>query len=269
MAVSLAFDSVAAARGGTALRSGGAHAPRADQQHHHHRPVGAAPARVPQPQRQADGLAPLEEVGTTQRFAAGSIIVFEGDDVLDCFRVVSGAVRLSKLTVDGRRQVLDFRVRGEFLGIPGLDIHAWTAEAICDVELRRYPLRRLEALVETRPGLARRLLALAARELKAAQDQMLLLGRKHAHERLASFLLRMAAAAGQDDPRPGAAFDLPMSRNDIADHLGLTVETVSRAFTALRRDGTIALPRPNRVVLLRPVALGELAEGNLDERRAG
>jgi CRP-like cAMP-binding protein len=262
MAVSLAFDG-AAPRGGTRYIDG-AHAARTGR----YGPTDAAPAFARTPQR-ADGLALLEEVGTTQRFAAGAIIVHEGDDVVDCFRVVAGAVRLSRLTLDGRRQVLDFRVPGELLGIPGLDVHAWTAEAIGDVELRRYPRRRLEALVEARPGLARQLLALAARELKAAQDQMLLLGRKHAHERLASFLLRMAAAAGQDEPRPGAAFDLPMSRNDIADHLGLTVETVSRAFTALRRDGILALPRPARVVLLRPAALGEIAEGNLDERLAG
>ena len=259
MAVSLAFDGVAARRGGTP-HGGGAQTLRTC-----HRPADPALARAPR----ADGIELLEEVGMTQRFAPGSIIAYEGDDVLDCFKVLAGAVRLSKLTIDGRRQVLDFRVPGEFLGIPGLDVHAWTAEAVGEVEIRRYPRRRLEALIEAWPGLARHLLALAARELKAAQDQMLLLGRKHAHERLASFLLRMAAAAGQRDARTGAAFDLPMSRNDIADHLGLTVETVSRAFTALRRDGTIALPRPNRVVLLRPAALRELAEGSLEERLAG
>ncbi len=220
------------------------------------------------PGDQADGIELLEQVGVTQRVHAGAIIVHEGDEVEDCCRVVRGAVRLSKLTADGRRQVIDFRVPGEFLGVPGLDAHACTAEAVGEVTLRRYQRRPLEALVEAHPRLAMHLLAIAAAELRAAQEQMLLLGRKHAHERVASFLLRMASLAAPGADRPGAAFDLPMSRNDIADHLGLTMETVSRAFTALRRDGVIALPRSNRVVLLRPAALSALAEGDFDERLA-
>lgn len=250
MAMSVAFDGRAAGRGMSMGRP----------------PVGPTLAYVRPPQ--ADGIERLEQLGRTQRVHAGAIIFHEGDEIVDCFRVAGGAVRLSKMTVDGRRQVLDFRVPGEFLGVPGLDSHACTAEAVGEVTLRRYPRRQLEALVEEEPGLARRLLAIAARELRAAQEQMLLLGRKHAHERLASFLLRMAGLA-PGNGGPGVAFDLPMSRGDIADHLGLTVETVSRAFTVLRLGGIIALPRPNRVVLLQPAALDELAEGNLDERLAG
>lgn len=258
MAVSLAYGSMATAR--VAPRHGGSHGPRTGRP-----PLGPALALVRPPR--ADGIERLEQVGRTQKVRAGAIIAYEGDEVEDCFKVIGGAVRLSKLTVDGRRQVLDFRVPGEFLGVPGLDRHACTAEAIGEVTLRRYPRRRLEALVEDQPGLAKQLLAIAARELRAAQEQMLLLGRKHAHERVASFLLRMASLA-PGVAGPGTAFELPMSRGDIADHLGLTVETVSRAFTALRRDGVIALPRPNRVVLLRPAALTELADGDLDERLA-
>jgi CRP/FNR family transcriptional regulator, anaerobic regulatory protein len=258
MALSLAYGS-AATRGVAALH-GGSHEPRTGRP-----PVGPALVFVRPPP--ADGIERLEQVGRTQKVHAGAIIVYEGDEVEDCIKVVGGAVRLSKMTVDGRRQVLDFRVPGEFLGVPGLDRHACTAEAIGEVTLRRYPRRQLEALVEDQPRLAKQLLAIAARELRAAQEQMLLLGRKHAHERVASFLLRMASLA-PGMAGPGAAFELPMSRGDIADHLGLTVETVSRAFTALRRDGIIALPRPNQVVLLRPAALNELADGAVEERVA-
>ncbi len=261
MAVSLAYNR-AAARSGVSP-CGGACEPESGRR------LAVITLPFPRPQQQADGgIEVLEQVGVTQRVQPGAIIVYEGDEVDDCFKVLSGAVRLHKITADGRRQVLDFRVPGEFLGIPGLDVHACTAEAIGVVTVRRYPRRRLEALIEDHPRLAKHLLAIAARELRSAQEQMLLLGRRHANERVASFLMRVASLAAAGAEGPGTAFDLPMTRHDIADYLGLTVETVSRAFTALRRDGIIALPRSNRVVLLRPAALAELAEGGLEERVA-
>jgi len=123
--------------------------------------------------------------------------------------------------------------------------------------LRRYRRREIEALMLQHASLARVLREMAARELRAAYDRILLLGRKTASERIATFLLEMATRQGGGCPRE-CKVALPMSRTDIADHLGLTVETVCRMMTHLRREGTIAI-EPGQVELLCPAALQHMA----------
>jgi CRP/FNR family transcriptional regulator len=133
-----------------------------------------------------------------------------------------------------------------------------------DCTLVRYPRRAVESLIEQHPTIGRDLLAVVARELSAAQDRLLLLGRKTALERLASFLLQLGrrmGAAGE----AGQEIHLFMTRADIADHLGLTMETVSRGLGRLKRRGAIDLPSSLCVVLRRPDLLRELEEGAGDE----
>jgi CRP/FNR family transcriptional regulator, anaerobic regulatory protein len=125
--------------------------------------------------------------------------------------------------------------------------------------VRRYPRVWFEKLLDEVPGLARRLLAASSDELRAAQDQMLLLGRKNAEERIASFLLMLADHYGNG--RPADVIQLPMSRCDIADYLGLTIETVSRMLAKMKQEKTICLSSPVRIELCNRERLEELATG--------
>jgi CRP/FNR family transcriptional regulator len=188
-------------------------------------------------------------------------IFYEGDPADHVFNVTSGAVKLYKLLPDGRRQVTGFLFRGDFLGLALNTSYAYSAEAIVETRLCRFPRRDLEGLLDEYPKLERRLLAMAGNELSAAQDQMLLLGRKTAKERVASFLLKLVERAGQRGEPPGP-ISLPMTRSEIADFLGLTTETVSRTFTELRKAKVIALADPTTVNLLEQDALDDIAVGD-------
>ncbi len=187
-------------------------------------------------------------------------VFFEGDEADNLFVLISGALKLYKLLPDGRRQITGFLFTGDFLGLAFNDVHQYTAEALSPSRLCRLPRARIEALLEELPKLGNRLLSLASTEMASAQDQMLLLGRKTAKERLASFLVQIserAAARGKSE----SLIRLPMSRGDIGDFLGLTVETVSRTVTKLKADGLIALHEGNVVELRDYDGLLEIAEG--------
>jgi len=169
-------------------------------------------------------------------------------------------VKIYKLLGDGRRQITGFLFAGDFLGLINNEAYAYSAEALTPTKLCRFPRRKLEALLDEMPNLEQRLLAMASHELAAAQDQMMLLGRKSARERVVSFILMLSSSAA----RRGRADDpviLPMSRSDIADYLGLTVETVSRTFTRLRKQEVIELLDEKRVRLSKRQALREIADG--------
>jgi CRP/FNR family transcriptional regulator len=176
------------------------------------------------------------------------------------FNVTAGAVKLYKLLPDGRRQVTGFLFPGDFLGLVHNDSYAYSAEALTATTLCRFPRRKLEALLDELPKLEQRLLGIASHELAAAQDQIMLLGRKSARERVVSFLLMLSDAA----VRRGGAGDIvsiAMGRSDIADYLGLTIETVSRVFTELKTQGLVRLLSEKRAQLLKPRALREIAIG--------
>ena len=156
---------------------------------------------------------------------------------------------------DGRRQISEFLMAGDLLGFDALDTFDFAAEAVSEVVLRRYPRRAVDQLVESNLMLARRLRQAGAISLRGAHARLVLLGRKTASERIASFLAEMAERLPQ--ARPGV-LDLPMSRTDVADHLGLTIETVCRVLAALRRDGTIAIERGSLTIRDAP-ALRQMA----------
>jgi CRP/FNR family transcriptional regulator len=191
---------------------------------------------------------------------AGQSAIIEGEPAQDLFNVISGAIKLYKLLPDGRRQITGFLSTGDFLGIAYNDTYAYTAEAITDVKLCRFPRRRLEALLPEHPTLERRLLGEAAHEIVAAQDQMLLLGRKTAMERVTSFLLMLAKRAARMQ-KSDTQLDVPMTRTDIGDYLGLTTETVSRAISRLRDDKIISVAQRGQIHVLDRGALERLAEG--------
>ena len=207
-----------------------------------------------------DQLSRLRTITTVVRLDPHATLFQEGEPAEHLSNVVEGAVKLYKLLPDGRRQITGFLFPGDFLGVALNKTYAYSAEAVTKLRLCRFPRQRMENLLHELPNLEHRLLEMAGNELVAAQDQMLLLGRKTARERLASFLLmvsRRLVARGQ----PASPLPLPMSRSDIADYLGLTIETVSRTFTQLRKDGIIALPEQTRVEIVKRETLEELAEG--------
>lgn len=179
-------------------------------------------------------------------------LIQEGDPAEDVFTLTSGMLKLYKLMPDGRRQITGFMIPGDFVGLAYGDSYVYSAEAVTQTSACRFRRGALLQKMEEHPELEHRLLSQASNELAAAQAQMLLLGRKSAQERLASFLVGLAErchlAAGEVVP-------LPMSRSDIADFLGLTIETVSRTLTALRKEGLIGLPDKHSVVLNDLVAL--------------
>jgi len=199
--------------------------------------------------------------GTRVVFARDTALFWEGDEAEFCYKIVSGAVRVCRLLSDGRRQLADFVLPGDLLGFDASETHSFTAEAIVETVALRFPRRRLDEIALANARVGRLLLTGICERLSAAQDQILLLGRKNASEKLASFILRLAERTGTDGSA-GEPLDLAMTRTDIADYLGLTIETVSRTFASFRRNGLIDLPRAQSVVITDRDALAELAEGD-------
>jgi CRP/FNR family nitrogen fixation transcriptional regulator len=185
-------------------------------------------------------------LGSTRAYRKDEEIFAEGDDAEYFYRVLSGVVRTYKLLSDGRRQIDAFHLPGDIFGAETHGAHRFTAEAIGDVSLVGYRSRSIETATLDNPALARDILAATMVSLARAQEHMLLLGRKSASEKVATFLLGLA-----ERMTSGGIVDLPMARIDIADHLGLTIETVSRSLTQLERRGVISLPANRRGVVLK------------------
>lgn len=210
----------------------------------------------PKPQTTGDtiDLGPaLSLRGTRMRFDRNAEIFGENEPAEYIYRVVSGAVRTMRFSNDGRRQILGFHLPGDVFGVETGDEHSCSAEAVNDAEVVMVRRSLLEKAAQDDTRAAFGWLQLTSRDLRSAQDHALILGRKGAGERVAAFLLRFA-----DRFMRGQDLDLPMSRADIADYLGLTIETVSRAFTEMERQHAIALPSSRHVVMRNRSALMQL-----------
>lgn len=192
--------------------------------------------------------------------APGSCFIEEGEPANAFFNITAGTAKLYKLLPDGRRQITGFVGVGHFLGLAVSATYAFTAEAIEPVRYCRFSRPRLRALLDDFPAMEQRLLQVASNELVAAQEQMLLLGRKTARERLASFLMAQSRQGSACQAVRGR-FALPMTRGDIADYLGLTIETVSRTLTKLRGEGMIEIPSSTEIIIRDHGGLENLAEG--------
>jgi len=198
----------------------------------------------------ADGFALL---AAPLNVARNAEIYGEGEPAEYVYKVVTGVVRTYKLLSDGRRQISAFLLPGDVFGLDAAEEHRFTAEAIADTTLVFVRRSALTALAARDGDVANDLWRMAAADLRRAHEHMLLLGRKSAQERIAAFLLEMAERAEETD-----TVDLPMSRLDIADYLGLTIETVSRTLTLLENAATIELPSTRRVRLANRAALSRL-----------
>lgn len=190
-------------------------------------------------------LVELSRHTRTVREEAGTELIGESTQISTYANVMRGVVKLTKVLEDGRQQVVGLQFAPDFLGrLFGTESHV-TAEAASEVELCRVPKPALERLLKENPALEHRLLQQTLRELDEARDWMVTLGRKTAAEKVASFLYLIATHIdpniADDDEDAAAHFDLPLTRADIGDFLGLTIETVSRQMTKLRQDGVIAI----------------------------
>jgi CRP/FNR family nitrogen fixation transcriptional regulator len=191
--------------------------------------------------------------GPVLNIAAESEIYGEGDEARSFYKVVGGVVRTCKFLSDGRRQITAFYHAGDVFGVESGERHGFSAEAVNDCTVVAYRRRGLEALAASDEALARQLFCYALQCAERAQMHALVLGRRGAAEKLAAFLLEMA------EQRPtGETIDLAMTRQDIADYLGLTIETVSRTLSQFERDGVISLPGTRRVRLHDRAALEDL-----------
>jgi CRP-like cAMP-binding protein len=202
-----------------------------------------------------ESLSALDRIGRAVSLSRGETLFYEGDAALNCFKVISGALRSCRVLTDGRRHIAEFFLPGDFVALGAEEAYRFTVEAVTDTKLMRYPRHSIEQMTEAQPRLNRCLPDLLCRSLSAAQQQMLLLGRKNAVERMASFLLMMAGRASD-----GECVSLPMTRSDIADHLGLTTETVSRIFGQLKSQRVIQLNGASEVLVKDIDALEDLAQ---------
>ena len=198
--------------------------------------------------------------GSTSRLEPGRPLFHQGDPADVIFNLTKGSLRLYKLLADGRRQVTGFLYPGDFLGISVDDEHAFSAEALEESQLCWFPRARFDDFVDDHSAMERELYRMAAHELAAAQQQFVLLGRKTATERLASFLVLLFERTERPMAGVSGMLRLPMSRSDIADYLGLTKETVSRVISALKRERVIRLESLDLVQILDRDRLDQLSE---------
>ena len=207
-------------------------------------------------------LGMLDAIRQDLRLAPGETLFDEGEAAVHIYNVTRGGLRAGKLLPDGRRQITAFALPGDFVGIFARNVYAYSAEALTETELCRFNRRDLDRLFQENPSLEHRLLQLTGDALADAQERMLSLGRRTPSEKLASFLLDLSHRQTRQK-RPASPVYLPMNRSDIADYLGLTIETVSRTFTRFRNDRLIVLPEANIAVLAEPERLAETAAGDL------
>lgn len=192
-------------------------------------------------------------VGMPLSFARNAEIYAEGEKAGYVYKITSGVVRISKLLPDGRRHISAFHFPGEMFGLEADDTHSASAEAVVSTKVVAVKWQSLVGNAAP-PALIRELLNVTMRDLKHTQDHLLLLGRKNALERVAAFLVEMAGRVKAE-----CLIELAMPRHDIADYLGLTLETVSRTFAELKERGAIRLESARRVHLLDKAGLKAMA----------
>jgi CRP/FNR family transcriptional regulator len=219
---------------------------------------------------ESDELEVLEEIKYYRNYEAGQPIVWAGDQMDFVASVVTGIATLSQTLEDGRTQMVGLLLPSDFLGRPGRPIATYDVTANSDLTLCCFRRKPFESLLETNPHISRRLLEMTLDELDSAREWMLILGRKTAREKIASLLNIIAqreAALKQTAPRNGSSFELPLTRESMADYLGLTLETVSRQMSALKRDNVIELQGKRKVIIPDFEALiaetGDDADGGL------
>lgn len=193
---------------------------------------------------ETDQLSILDQMKSYRSFSAGETLIWAGEPVKKLGTIVKGCASLLRTMEDGRRQMVGLLFPSDFLGRPGRDASPYDVVAATDITLCQFERESFETFIAATPEVGNRLLEMTLDELDAAREWMLLLGRKTAREKIASFLVILArrdALLHQAFPGKKMAFDMIISRESLADYLGLTIETTSRQISALRKEGIIHL----------------------------
>ncbi|NJS40556.1 MAG: Crp/Fnr family transcriptional regulator [Rhodobacteraceae bacterium] len=193
---------------------------------------------------ESDELSHLEQIKYYRSFQAGQTVIWSGDRMEFVGSVVTGIATLTHTLEDGRRQMVGLLLPSDFVGRPGRATAAYDVTATTDMVMCCFRKKPFEDLMATTPHIAQRLLEMTLDELDAAREWMLLLGRKTAREKIASMITiiaRREASLRSRKPKGMLTVDLPLTREEMADYLGLTLETVSRQISALKKDGVISL----------------------------
>ena len=214
---------------------------------------------------EADELASLESIKYYRSFAAGQALVWSGDQMDFVASVVTGVASLTQTMEDGRRQMVGLLLPSDFVGRPGRNQAAYDVTAVTDLVMCCFRKKPFEEMMSKTPHLSHRLLEMTLDELDAAREWMLLLGRKNAREKIASFLAVLARReAALRGTTGGMKIEIPLTREEMADYLGLTLETVSRQMSALKRDGIIETTGKRGVTIPDFDALHEVAGDDSD-----
>jgi len=218
---------------------------------------------------ETDELDQLEQIKYYRNFEAGQTITWAGDKMDFVASVVSGIATLTQTMEDGRRQMVGLLLPSDFVGRPGRAEAAYDVVATTDIVMCCFRRKPFEEMMTRTPHIAQRLLEMTLDDLDAAREWMLVLGRKTAREKIASLMVIVArrdAALKMQGAQGQVVFDLPLTREAMADYLGLTLETVSRQISALRRDGVISLEGKRRVTI---PDMGRLLEEAGDDSDGG
>ncbi|AVL54007.1 Crp/Fnr family transcriptional regulator [Roseobacter denitrificans] len=197
-------------------------------------------------------LALLEDIKYYRSFSAGQTIMWSGDRMDFVASVVSGVASLTQTMEDGRTQMVGLLLPSDFVGRPGREIATYTVTATSDLVMCCFRRKPFEQMISSTPHVAHRLLEMTLDELDAAREWMLVLGRKTAREKIASLLAIIArrdAILSKNTESNSLVFDLPLTREAMSDYLGLTLETVSRQMSALKKDGVVVLEGKRRIVV--------------------
>ena len=195
-------------------------------------------------------LALLEDIKYYRSFAAGQTVMWSGDRMDFVASVVSGVASLTQTMEDGRTQMVGLLLPSDFVGRPGREIATYTVTATSDLVMCCFRRKPFEQMIASTPHVAHRLLEMTLDELDAAREWMLVLGRKTAREKIASLLAIIArrdAILSKNAESNSLVFDLPLTREAMSDYLGLTLETVSRQMSALKKDGVVVLEGKRRI----------------------
>lgn len=203
-------------------------------------------------------IGALERIMTSRRIGADETLVEEGERRRRVYSLTSGMLRLVIGLPDGRRQITGFLLPGDYLGLADEDVYSATAEAVVPSSLCAFPVTEMDLLVARYPKLNERLFGFTRAALRHARENQMILGRLAPVEKLATFLLMLSQRA-VEHRMAANPIAIAMSRSDIADYLGLTIETVSRSFTKLRSQGLIDLPDAHLVEIRDRKALEAVA----------
>lgn len=205
-----------------------------------------------------DDPAILQRIGTGLHFSPGKTIFNEGDAAEYSYKLVSGSARLCRHMANGRRQIARFLFPGDFFALADLSEHSFTAEAISDVLVTAYRQRQIAQLSDESLAVRNHFVKQLSRKVGEMQHHLMVLGRQKAKERVASFLLFLSGRIGSEE---GGIIDISMSRRDIADYLGLTLETVCRSISELKHERLIRPVKPHKIKLLDKASLRALVDG--------